>query len=106
MAIFGLLLVTPLEQWVVNKWDIAEVTFAYLNIISANFQPNPLAIWQVIIHKYIHTTSSISIRFASMTQTLGWPHVNMLNSILSAQYSGIVRTKLPMAVRQTLIPVQ
>ena len=36
-----LLLVTPLEQWGVDKWDIAQVTFACLNIISANFQPNP-----------------------------------------------------------------
>ena len=33
----GLLLVTPLEQWGVEKWDIAQVTFSYLNVISANF---------------------------------------------------------------------
>ena len=39
-AFFGLLLVTPLEQWGSEKWYIAEVTFAYLNITSANFQPN------------------------------------------------------------------
>ena len=38
---FGYLLVTPLEQWGVDKWDTAEVTFIYLNIISAIFQPNP-----------------------------------------------------------------
>ena len=31
----------PLEQWGVEKWDIADVTFAYLNITSAIFQPNP-----------------------------------------------------------------
>ena len=35
---FKLLSVTTLEQWGLDKWDIAEVTFAYLNIISANFQ--------------------------------------------------------------------
>ena len=35
-----LLLVTPLEQWDVEKWDLAQVTFSYPNIISANFQLN------------------------------------------------------------------
>ena len=66
---FGLLLVPPLEQWGVDKWDIAEVTFAYLNIISANFQLNhyshlvgyPTYIY-IRIYKYINITSSISIR--------------------------------------------
>ena len=38
---FWLLSVTTLEQWGLDKWDIAEVTFTYLNIISANFQPDP-----------------------------------------------------------------
>ena len=48
-AFFGLLSVTPFEQWGVDKWDMAEVTFAYLNIISANFQPNPYSHLQVIV---------------------------------------------------------
>ena len=63
---FGLLLVTPLEQWDVEKWDRAHVTFTYLNIIFANFQPKPysyLASYCIHIHinVYINTTSSISI---------------------------------------------
>ena len=33
----GLLLDTLPEQWGVNKWDIAQITFSYLNMISANF---------------------------------------------------------------------
>ena len=36
-AFFGLHLFTPLEQWGVDKRDRAHVTFAYLNITSANF---------------------------------------------------------------------
>ena len=32
---------TTLEQWGLDKWDTAEVTFAYLNIISANFKQDP-----------------------------------------------------------------
>ena len=38
---FELLSVTTLEQWGLDEWDIAKVTFAYLNIISANFQQDP-----------------------------------------------------------------
>ena len=33
-----LLSVNTLEQWGVDEWDIAEVTFPYLNTTSANFQ--------------------------------------------------------------------
>ena len=61
-----LLSVTTLEQWGVDKRGIAEVSFAYLNIISANFQLDPhshLAGYHTHINKYINTTSSISIRF-------------------------------------------
>ena len=32
-SLFGLLSVITLELWGVDKWGIAEVTFAYLNII-------------------------------------------------------------------------
>ena len=28
-SLFWLLLVTPLEQWGVDKWDIVQVTFTY-----------------------------------------------------------------------------
>ena len=62
---FGLLSVTTLEQWGLDEWDIAEVTFAYLNITSANFQQDPYSHFEVYhgyINKYINTTSSISIR--------------------------------------------
>ena len=34
---FGLLLVTSLEQWGVEKWNIAQATSSYQNIMSANF---------------------------------------------------------------------
>ena len=40
-AFFGLLLVAPLEQWGVDKCDLAQVIFPYLKIIPAFFQPNP-----------------------------------------------------------------
>ena len=64
-AFFGLLLVTSLGQWGVEKWDL---TFDYQNIF-ANFQPNPysyLAGYGTHINKYIDTTSSISIRYESL----------------------------------------
>ena len=35
--IFGLLSVTAIEQQGLDKSDIAEVTFTYLNIVSVNF---------------------------------------------------------------------
>ena len=37
----GLLSVTTLEQWGLDKRDITKVTFTYLNIKSANFQWDP-----------------------------------------------------------------
>ena len=40
-SLFWLLSVTTLEQWGLDRWDIVEVTLAYLNITSANFQPDP-----------------------------------------------------------------
>ena len=64
-AFFGLLSVTTLEQWGLDEWDIAEVTFAYQNITSANFQQDPYSHFEFYhghINKYINTTSSISIR--------------------------------------------
>ena len=65
-AFFGLFSVTTLEQWGVDKWDKARILLAYLNIIYANFQPDPychLAGYHTHIYKYIYinTTSSISI---------------------------------------------
>ena len=62
---FGFLSVTTLKQWGVDKWDIAEVTLDYLNIISTNFQPDPhshFAGYCAHIYIYISTTGSISIR--------------------------------------------
>ena len=56
-SLFWLLSVTTLEQWGLDKWDIAEVTFVYLNITSANFQPDPyshFAIYCTHINKYIN----------------------------------------------------
>ena len=47
---FLLLSVNTLEQWSVDEWDIAEVTFAYLNITSANFNRILTAILQVMVH--------------------------------------------------------
>ena len=64
---FGLLSVATLEQWGLDKGDIAEVTFTYLNTISANFQQDPYSCFagyltHTHIYKYINTTSYISIR--------------------------------------------
>ena len=62
---FGLLSVTTLEQWGLDKSDIAEVTFTYQNFTSANFQQDlysHLAAYIIHINKYINITSSISIR--------------------------------------------
>ena len=55
----GLLSVATLKQWGLDEGDIAEVTFAYLNITSANFRWILTAIGQVIIpiNKNINTTS-------------------------------------------------
>ena len=63
-AFFGLLLITPLEHWGVEKWGIAHITFDYLNIISAYFHPNPCShlAGYVHIYIYIYIASSISIR--------------------------------------------
>ena len=64
----GLLSVTTLEQWGVDKWYIVQITLAYLNIISANFQPDPhshFAGYRTHTNKYINTISSISIRLQS-----------------------------------------
>ena len=64
-SLFGLLLITTLEQWGLDESDIAEVTFAYQNFASANFQQDPyshLAAYCIHINKYINTTNSISTR--------------------------------------------
>ena len=37
---FLFLPVTKLKQCGIDKWDIVEVIFTYLNITSANFQPD------------------------------------------------------------------
>ena len=42
-AFFCLLLVAPLEQWGVAKWDLAQVTNPYLKIITANFKLKPFS---------------------------------------------------------------
>ena len=57
---FGDFSVTTLEQWGLDEGDIAEVTFSYLNIISAIFQQY-IYIY-IYIYENINTTSSISIR--------------------------------------------
>ena len=53
---FLLLSITPLEQWGLDQWDIAEVTFTYLNITSANY--NHLAGY---VRIYTHTYNYINI---------------------------------------------
>ena len=45
-----------------DKWGIAEVTFTYLNIISANNPYNHLAGYCTHKNKYINTISSTSIK--------------------------------------------
>ena len=52
---FGLLLVTPLEQWGVDKLDLVQVTLRYLKVILPIFNQILVAIWQVIAHMHTHT---------------------------------------------------
>ena len=62
---FGLLTVTTLEKWGLDEWDIAKVTFSYLNIISAPFQQDPYSHFEDYCrhrNKHINTNCSVSIR--------------------------------------------
>ena len=59
---FVFLLVTPLKHlnnWGVDKWELPQVNFAYLNIISASLQPNPCShLAGYSTHIYTHTNAN------------------------------------------------